>query len=110
MKRAPNDPRTLVYNSRAWRRTSRLVRERDGHECRDCHADANTAHHDPPLLELLALGLDPFDPDYCLTLCRTCHGRRDGARASKVKAQVKAQTNRFLTTVLSPAKAARAAR
>ena len=73
--------RTSVYADPRWTRCRLLVWARDGWRCQLCgHLDVGNlqrsldAHHRRSVLELLAFGLDPFDPDRCETRCKTCHG------------------------------------
>jgi 5-methylcytosine-specific restriction endonuclease McrA len=81
-----------IYQTKRWTRASKAARERDGYRCCMCGASANTAHHRPPLEELLAAGLDPYDKTYIFTLCHHCHGVEDGGRAHPPKP---AKKNRF---------------
>jgi hypothetical protein len=37
------------------------------------------AHHVPRIAELLAQGLDPFDPRYLRTVCHLCHPKAAAA-------------------------------
>ena len=85
-----------VYDTRAWRATSKAVRARDG-RCVKCGSTENlSAHHSPlPVETILALGFDPYDPDACTTLCATCHGAEDGGR----KQRKPKNANRFMTSV-----------
>jgi hypothetical protein len=74
--------RARIYNDRRWRRTRLIVWVRDNWTCRTCgHRDLDNrgktldAHHTTPVLELVARGLDPFDPVLVETHCNVCHGR-----------------------------------
>lgn len=91
--RSNADPRKKVYNSAAWRYGTRpAVLERDGYRCK-CGAEATSVHHWPlSCLELMARGLDPLDPAYCVSRCAECHGREDARKKER-------KPNRFLSTV-----------
>jgi hypothetical protein len=72
--------RVAVYQDDRWRRTKRTVWARDDWTCKLCgKRDPQNAgrtldcHHRRGVLELLALDLDPFDPDECETRCKRCH-------------------------------------
>ena len=60
--------------SREWRKVSRQIRTRDG-ACVDCGTtEGLTVHHLTPVRVAPELGLDP---DNLVTVCRSCHGRRE---------------------------------
>ena len=60
-------------NPRRWAATRRQVFIRDGYRCRRCgKAGRLEAHH----VTRLENGGDPYDPDNCETLCRSCHIER----------------------------------
>jgi len=88
-------PRDQFYATAEWKRTRKIVWERDGYLCQNrvekwmngqklvmpCLKDVSgkgqaVAHHlhgwDGP---------DPYDPDGCITVCRECSGKLDGGRA-----------------------------
>jgi len=77
-----------VYRDPRWRRTRRAVIERDGHRCRAidgrarCRATRSLhAHHHPlSVVELVAAGLDPFDPAHSVTLCGSHHSRVEASK------------------------------
>ena len=87
--RRPDDGRTpatverrrqshRLYGTAAWRRVREAVKARDG-ECMACGAldDLTVDHIIPATVDpSLALELDNLR-----TLCRRCHGRKDGARS-----------------------------
>jgi hypothetical protein len=82
-----------IYNTSRWRNVTRIeALERDGHKCRGCGCATKTVHHQPPIETLLAQGLDPFDVQWCISLCSHCNGVEDGARAHPPKP---AKVNRF---------------
>jgi len=60
-----------------WRRVRVETLERDGWRCRRCGGPANTVHLDPRLRN----HHDLATPKDCVSLCASCHGRLDGARA-----------------------------
>lgn len=65
-----------VVNSHRWRKVAALVKARDGC-CQSCGTTRNlTVHHTTKARE----AVDPYDPDLCVTLCRSCHGRLEGRR------------------------------
>lgn len=56
--------------TRKWKRTSRAVRERAGHECESCGDDGNLhAHHIEPVCE----GGERFKMSNLMALCPDCH-------------------------------------
>jgi 5-methylcytosine-specific restriction endonuclease McrA len=64
-------------NTASWRRLATVVKARDG-RCVDCGTDNGlTVHLDPALQGRHDLATT----DDCVTLCRRCHGIRDGGRA-----------------------------
>lgn len=67
-----------LYGTAAWRRARELVKARDG-ACVACGALSDlTVDH------IIPAGVDPsraLDLANLRTLCRSCHGRRDGARS-----------------------------
>ncbi len=66
------------YSSAIWRRVRDQVRERDG-ECLTCGATSDlTVDHVIPRAIAPELA---YEPANLRTLCRSCHGRKDGARA-----------------------------
>lgn len=66
------------YDKRSWRKTSKAVRARDRY-CALCGTTADlTAHHLTPA----RLGLPPSESD-SVALCRRCHGRLDGPKATR---------------------------
>ena len=59
-------------NARRWAAVRRQVFRRDGYRCVKCRqAGRLECDHIVPLHEDPAQ--DPYDPDGCQTLCRTCH-------------------------------------
>lgn len=58
-----------------------LVLERDRRTCCMCGREGDTVDHDPPIEEMLAQGMDPYDMGHLRTMCRRCHGERDGGRS-----------------------------
>jgi 5-methylcytosine-specific restriction endonuclease McrA len=100
--RPPGDPRSKVYNAARWQVTKRIVHARDGDTCVKCGKHVagrdRICDHKRPLLEIIAEGGDPFDPNECQTLCGSCSGTKDAPRSSKGKGKTRA--NRFLSTVL----------
>lgn len=76
-------PQRAVWDSAEWKRTRRLVIERD-EVCVLCGSvERLTADHYPQTCaELLEAGIDPCDPDLCRALCGRCSGREDGRRSA----------------------------
>ena len=71
--------RRAFYRSRAWTEASRQHRINEP-LCRRCKEKGRVtcgelAHHNPPLEELLAAGLNPLDDRYLETFCFNCHQR-----------------------------------
>ena len=59
-----------IITSPQWRKVAAMVKARDG-GCVRCGTTANlTVHHTVKARR----ATDPFDPDLCITLCRSCHG------------------------------------
>jgi len=76
-ERRRRKPQRKVWNSARWQRLREQVRARDGGRCTECGASERlSVHHLVPL----AAGGAPFDPHNCLTLCASCHGRRESKR------------------------------
>ncbi len=72
-------PIERIYESSRWRKLTRpTVLDRDGHRCVSCGASPAETRldvaHRLPTQEILAAGLDPFDPELCETRCSRCHG------------------------------------
>jgi 5-methylcytosine-specific restriction endonuclease McrA len=64
----------VFKDSPAWRKVRKQIRMRDG-ACVDCGTDQSlTVHHVVPYRTAPELALDP---DNLVTLCRSCHGRRE---------------------------------
>jgi 5-methylcytosine-specific restriction endonuclease McrA len=84
-RRRNSHPRRRIYDDPRWPETSMAVRIRDHFTCQRCgyHGFRVLAAHKTPVLELLQLGRDPFDPEECECLCLVCSGREDGARGSQ---------------------------
>jgi 5-methylcytosine-specific restriction endonuclease McrA len=90
-KRRNTHTRRQVYDNSLWRRTRKIVLARDEFTCTNCGFYSPTgrhlvADHDTPVLDIIGLGRNPFDPDECSTLCLTCSGRKDGARGTSYAA------------------------
>jgi 5-methylcytosine-specific restriction protein A len=64
--------RNRFYARKRWRLTARRKRF-DNPLCERCGNVATEVHHNPPLAQLLARGLNPYSPDYLVSLCRPCH-------------------------------------
>lgn len=95
--RGPGDVLTKLYHSAAWQRCREQRLDMDGHRCVVCGTPTRSVHHKPPgARELIRLGLDPCEPAYCESLCRSCHGAADTKRKPK-------PPNRFMTTVMRKA-------
>jgi len=67
------------YNSHLWHRASRRHRKKEP-LCRRCKKNGNIiigvlVHHNPPLEELQAKGLNPYLDNYLETLCFKCHNK-----------------------------------
>jgi len=82
---SPNDAlRRKVYDSSRWRNYTRpVVIARDLSTCRSCGriAEPPLVDHIIPIEQLVVLNRNPWNPDECQTLCRTCSGKKDGGRA-----------------------------
>ena len=64
-----------IVNSRRWRKVAAFVKERDG-GCVSCGTTRSlSVHHTVPA----RLAPNPYDPEICVTLCRSCHGRTEAA-------------------------------
>ena len=65
------------YSSRKWTETSKQHRQQEP-LCRRCKANglivpAQMVHHNPPVEDLIARGLSPYDHAYLESLCNKCH-------------------------------------
>lgn len=79
--------RRAFYHSSAWTEASRAHRVREP-LCRRCKEKGRVVcgeltHHNPPLEELLAAGLNPLDDSYLESLCFNCHQRELSTRVSR---------------------------
>jgi 5-methylcytosine-specific restriction endonuclease McrA len=75
----PKEQRAAVYGSTRWRQWTRpIVIARDGGVCQRCGDRGTIVDHLMPVLMLIALGRDPFDPAECQLLCHPCSGLKDG--------------------------------
>lgn len=71
------DEQKAFYSSAAWTQASRRHRANDP-LCSRCRERGiiqagQLVHHNPPLDELIARGLNPLDDRYLETLCNRCH-------------------------------------
>jgi 5-methylcytosine-specific restriction endonuclease McrA len=75
------------YSSPRWRQVRDAVRRRDG-ECLECGTRRDlTVDHVIPRSVAPQLA---YHPENLRTLCRRCHGRKDGARAAAATARTRA--------------------
>ena len=89
-KRRALHPRTAIYQSAAWRQTSRAVKERDGWRCRFCGwtSESRGVRWKDEERRLLAhhlkgvLNWDPYDQDWIVAALVKCSGALDGGRLS----------------------------
>jgi 5-methylcytosine-specific restriction protein A len=71
------DAARAFYSSKRW--TDASLRHRNKEPlCRRCRAagrivSAQMVHHNPPVEELVAKGLSPFDERFLESLCNDCH-------------------------------------
>lgn len=72
------DWKRKFYATYAWQQKS--IQYRLSHPfCERCYEAgwrdvvSQLVHHDPPLEELIRLGLDPFDDRYLEAICNNCH-------------------------------------
>lgn len=95
-----SDPRNRVWHSARWRAVRQVVYLRDNGTCQVCgcslHPKAWVCDHKVPLVEMLALGDDPFDLDALQALCHSCSGKKDGPRSQDEDSR----PNRFMQTVI----------
>jgi len=71
------DEQRKFYSSRKWTETSKSHRQLEP-LCLRCKAagrivPAQMVHHNPPVEELIAQGLSPYDHLYLESLCNRCH-------------------------------------
>jgi hypothetical protein len=60
-----------IVRSAKWKRIAKQVRMRDGNACTRCGGtDRLSVHHTEPA----RFADNPYDADYLVTLCLTCHG------------------------------------
>jgi len=77
------------YSSPAWRRVRDAVRRRDG-ACLECGTRRDlTVDHIIPRAQAPELA---YDPDNLRTLCRRCHGRKDGSRGGHATARIRRES------------------
>jgi 5-methylcytosine-specific restriction endonuclease McrA len=77
--RRKRKPQRRVWDSARWQSVRAFMRARDG-ACVDCGATEKlSVHH----IVALADGGAPFDAGNCITLCASCHRRREVARLRK---------------------------
>lgn len=80
---------SAFYNSRAWRKVSKLKREQDPLcECEECKAlgrvrIGHVADHIRGLQFLLDNNLDPYDLNELQTMNNQCHNKKSGRDAHK---------------------------
>lgn len=84
-----------VYQSRAWERLRAAALERDGGQCRECGAAADTVHHLRPVLEAPELALDA---ENVISLCRECHERAHGRRGAVLDSEDRKDWERHLAS------------
>lgn len=72
------DPNGWVTRTAEWRRTRALVFERDAGVCADCGVVTESWHadHVPDRTVLMDRGDSPFDLQFIVTRCPSCHGKR----------------------------------
>lgn len=70
---------TNIYTSRRWRELRLRVLKRDRFTCQECGGKANTVDHVKPFTD----ASDPlaWQTTNLQSLCRRCHGHKDGGRA-----------------------------
>jgi len=79
------------YNSRKWRKKSKAYKEENPLcECEDCKVNelikpANVTDHIKGLQYLLDMGLDPYDDNELQSMNTSCHNKKSGRDAHKVK-------------------------
>ncbi|HCD70878.1 MAG TPA: HNH endonuclease [Ruminococcaceae bacterium] len=87
-------------NTQAWKRTARLILERDKHCCRVCLARGLivnrglSVHHIIPLAEDFDLRVEETN---LITLCRHCHERAERGAISREKLRALAGRNAVLS-------------
>lgn len=77
------DAMRTVRSSDAWRRTRKVVLERDAYTCQLCGAYGDTVDHYPPLFVQLVRGGSGVDPNVCRALCKSCSTRIEGERTRR---------------------------
>lgn len=73
------------YNRQLWKTTTKQHRINEP-LCRKCReggkvVPATLVHHDPDLSVLLSRGLNPYDDQYLVSLCLSCHQAELSAKA-----------------------------
>ncbi len=84
MRRRQQRPKTKLWKSPVWGRVSKQVLMRDNHTCVHCGRHKLELHANERLVADHLHYEDPFNADTCQTLCSTCSGRKDGAKAHPV--------------------------
>lgn len=74
------------YNSAAWRKCAKAHKKAHHYLCKnfeECRGVAAFTNHNPPLIELVARGLNPLDWQYLEDLCTTCNASTTGKQGKK---------------------------
>jgi hypothetical protein len=65
--------RNQFYARLRWRMTARHIKNQHP-ICQRCDRELSVdVHHEPALHVLLERGLDPYDPQWLVALCKPCH-------------------------------------
>jgi len=76
------------YNSKAWRGCATAHKVAHFYQCKNveqCGNPSKFTNHNPPLIELIEKGLNPYDWQYLEDLCETCNASVTGKQAHKKK-------------------------
>ncbi len=84
-KRRAARPKTMLWKHPVWQRVRKQVLMRDNHTCVHCGRHKLELHANERLVADHLHYEDPFNADTCQTLCSTCSGRKDGAKAHPVR-------------------------
>lgn len=76
------------YNSKAWRDCATAHKVAHFWQCKNvevCGGVAKFTNHNPPLIQLIQEGKNPYDWEYLEDLCESCNASVTGKQGHKTK-------------------------